>query len=206
MSNKTGMWAGYVPPANDEEAAKTQTNTGGGYVDHVFAEGTRVLAQLAGIAWKSSDYEENYINARWRVLEPAAVKGATIWSKNRVYGTPSQSKRAMDQLWVLGVYAKTDVVQQAFAAGEEISDADLAQLVGTTAVLNLSMWCTDEEDLARGKEPRSGNWVRGILDASSTVTEDPVLVDEYGKDITDESPRPSAAPQGGGFDDDEIPF
>ena len=202
MENKAGMWAGYVPPANEKEAAKTQTNTGGGFVDHVFAEGTRVLAQLAGIAWKSSDYEDNYINARWRVLEPAKGKGSTIWSKMRVFGNPSQSKRAMDQLWVLGVYAKTDVVKQAFSSGEEISDADLAQLVGATAVLHLSMWCTDAEELARGKEPRSGNWIRGILDPSSTVTEDPILVDEYGKDITDESPRVLAA----GIVDDEIPF
>lgn len=202
--SKNGMWAGYTPPANNEEAAKTQTNTGGGFVDHVFAEGTRVLAQLAGIAWKSSDYEDNFINARWRVLEPAKVKGSTVWSKMRVYGNPGQAKRAMDQLWVLGVYAETDVVKQAFAAGEEISDADLAQLVGATAVLHLSMWSTDAEELAQGKEPRSGNWVRGILDASSTVTEDPVLVDEYGEPITGESPKPSSAAVS--VNDDEIPF
>lgn len=205
MSNNNGMWSGYVPPANEKEAVKTQTNTGGGFVDHVFAEGTRVLAQLQGIAWKSSDYEDNFINARWRVLEPAKGKGSTIWSKMRVYGNPGQSKRAMDQLWVLGVYAETDVVKQAFAAGEEIGDADLAQLVGATAVLHLSMWSTDAEDIASGKEPRSGNWIRGILDASSTVTEDPVLVDEYGKALADGDPR-SAAAAGVVVDDDDIPF
>lgn len=205
MNNKTGMWRDYVPPASNEEAAKTQTNTGGGFVDHVFAEGTRVLAHLQGIAWASSDYEDNFINARWRVVGPAKCKGSTIWAKMRVYGNPGQAKRAMDQIWVLGVYAKTDVVKQAFASGEEISDADLAQLVGATAVLHLSMWCTDAEDIARGKEPRSGNWIRGILDASSPATEDPILVDEYGKDITDESPRPSVAAAGFG-DDDDIPF
>lgn len=173
------MWDAYVPPESADAAVKSQAAPQ--FESLVFVEGTRLKATLKSLTWEERK-GDRYLNARWQVLEPAAVKNHSIWSKMRVYGNNSQSKRAMDHLWVLGVFKKSPVVETAFSERRELTDVELGELVGTTAVLNLSLWLTKPNDGEFASDSyRSGNWIRALLTETTSVTETPITVNEKGE-------------------------
>lgn len=117
-------------------------------------KGTAVLAACESASNESFEDQE-YVNLKWRVAQPAQYENRVIFQKVRIYGQPSPKRDTAERmLFAIATNAGGGLIKAMEAAGEEFpSNQSLQQLCNRLMVLKLGVW-----DI----EGKTGNWVQAV--------------------------------------------
>ena len=137
---------------------------GGGNMEPIPA-GNKLVAMIEDAKWDEFG-EDEFINLRWTVLDPAEYKNRKVFQKVKVYGTSrdkdpvktaDKAKRMLAAIDANcgGKLAKKDVAP---------SDADLqSALMNKPMVIEVQVWEFTGDD----GQARSGNWVNAVAPKGS---------------------------------------
>lgn len=153
-------------------------------------KGTRVLA-ICEEAKNSSYKDEDFLNLKWRVSQPAEYAKRVLFQKLKVFDeNKGETHRKMLAAIATNAGGKLFAAMQ--KAGEEApSDASLSTITNMPMVLLLDVWELEDKS-------KSGNWVKAVSArkpggaAVSVPVVQPVA-----------PPKPAPAVD---FGDDDIPF
>jgi len=175
---------------------------GGGNFDPI-PDGSNVLAMIDEIGWANDNDGNEYINARWTVLDPEEYKNRKIFQKLWV---TDFDPRAKDDKKAA---TKRDKARRMLAAidanasgalsknpGVPNDDQLAAALMNKPMVIKCMVWSMPDRE--KPGENIEGNWIAAVAPANKGV------------EVKEAKPRPASKPASGGASalelDDEIPF
>jgi hypothetical protein len=122
----------------------------------VIPEGTSCLAMIDEIGWTEFQGDE-YINARWTVIEPAIYKNRKIFQKIKVHeNDEAKANKAKRMLLAIDANAGGKLA----ASGEEPTDSALARaLMSKPMIIKINVWEMND---------RKGNWIAAVSPRKST--------------------------------------
>ncbi len=143
-----------------EEEVTGKMDMGGGDIEPIPSK-TQCLAAIDEIKWDNYGGEE-YISARWNILQPAEFKNRKIFQKIKVKEADDKKRqKAVKMLAAIDFNAKGNLM----ASGQIPTDALLQKaLMNKPMVIMLQIWAI--EDSATG-ETKKGNWISAISPRSA---------------------------------------
>ena len=149
--------------AVEEEITGTM-EMGGGNIEPIPAR-TQCLAAIDEIKWDTYENEE-YISARWNILQPVEFKNRKIFQKIKVNELDAKKKtKAIKMLAAIDFNAKGGLM----ASGQAPTDANMQKgLMNKIMIIMVQVW--DMENPQTG-EMKKGNWVSAVSPRSATTPE-----------------------------------
>lgn len=201
---------------SDGESAKdtgTEYEVPGGNMEPI-PNNSDVLAEIDEIKWSKKDTGEQFIEARWSVIEPAAFASRKVFHKlwvedlDPMAKTEDKAKQKRDKarrmLASIDANAGGKLMQNADAPTD---DALALALCKKPMVIKLMVW--EMQDNRDSNNMMRGNWVSAVKPKDAPVSVGEAAPASKPSGSGGGGGRPSSSPQttGGGFDlDDEIPF
>lgn len=126
---------------------------------------TQCLAAIDEIKWDTYENEE-YISARWNILQPAEFKNRKIFQKLKVNELDVKKKtKALKMLAAIDFNAKGGLM----ASGKIPTDAMMQKgLMNKIMVIMVQVWAMENSQTG---EMKKGNWISAVSPRSATTPE-----------------------------------
>lgn len=162
---------------------------------------TQCLAAIDEIKWDSYEGDE-YISARWNVLQPAEFKNRKIFQKIKVKEADEKKRhKAIKMLAAIDFNAKGGLM----TSGKEPTDALMQKgLMNKPMIIMLQIWAMENTQTG---ETKKGNWVSAVSPRNANQPERvvPIVHENVYEEPASANKSYSAAPVID-VDEDEIPF
>lgn len=137
-----------------DEEITGKMEMGGGDIEPIPAK-TQCLAAIDEIKWDSYEGDE-YISARWNVLQPAEFKNRKIFQKIKVKEADEKKRqKAIKMLAAIDFNAKGGLM----SSGQAPTDALMQKgLMNKPMIIMLQVWSLKGDD----GETKTGNWISAV--------------------------------------------
>lgn len=167
----------------DEEINGTM-EMGGGDIEPIPSK-TQLVAAIDEIKWDNYADEE-YISARWNILQPTEYKGRKIFQKIKVKEEDEKKRqKAIKMLSAIDFNAKGGLMQ----SGKVPTDTLLQKaLMNKIMIIMVQVWAIEDKETG---ETKKGNWIsavspRGANTPAKTIPVAQTYVAAEKQDMTDE--------------------
>lgn len=169
----------YLSDENEKLNTTGTMEMGRGEIEPIPAK-TQVLAAIDEVKWDNYNDEE-YISARWVVLQPAEYKNRRIFQKIKLNEKDAKKRdKAMKMFAAIDHNAKGGIV----AKGQRPTDTVLqAKLMNKPMVLMLQVWVIEDQNTG---ETKKGNWISAVSPRNTESTANAVPVVMEKKEMSDE--------------------
>jgi hypothetical protein len=153
-----------------DEQVTGQMEMGGGDIEPIPSK-TQCVAAIDEIKWDNYNDEE-YISARWNILQPAEFKNRKIFQKIKVKDVDDKKRqKAVKMLAAIDFNAKGGLM----SSGKVPTDTLLQKsLMNKIMVIMVQVWAIKDE--ATG-ETKKGNWVSAVSPKSAGTPVNAVRVE-----------------------------